>query len=132
MTIVEALVKLRNDLKTWVTNNLNALNAKIDEKTIPIDSELDITSANPVQNKAIVTAIDNLRNELHDHGNKNELDKITEGKVATWDAKVDANYVDTAVTNAVGDVITNDEIDEICAGTLTTFLDSISSEEVSF
>lgn len=28
--------------------------------------------------------------------------------------------------------ITNEEIDEICSGTLTTFLEDIASEEVSF
>jgi ABC-type Zn uptake system ZnuABC Zn-binding protein ZnuA len=48
MNILETLVQLRDDLKTWVTNNLNALNKKIDEKTIPIDSELSTTSTNPV------------------------------------------------------------------------------------
>ena len=32
----------------------------------------------------------------------------------------------------VNESITNDEIDEICSGTLTTFLDDISSEEVIF
>ena len=60
MNILNALKQLRDDIKAWVTNNLNALNAKIDEKTIPIDSELSSTSTNPVQNKAIKKAIDNI------------------------------------------------------------------------
>jgi maltodextrin utilization protein YvdJ len=60
MNILETLVQLRDDLKTWVTNNLNALNAKIDEKTIPIDKELSATSTNPVQNKTITNAINNI------------------------------------------------------------------------
>lgn len=57
MNILQILKQLRDDLKAWATNNFNALNAKIDEKTIPIDSELDQTSTNPVQNKAIATEV---------------------------------------------------------------------------
>ena len=60
MNILQILKQLRDDIKAWVTNNLNALNAKIDEKTIPIDSELSSTSTNPVQNKAIANAINNI------------------------------------------------------------------------
>lgn len=66
MNILETLVQLRDDLKTWVTNNLNALNKKIDEKTIPIDSELSATSTNPVQNKAINAEISSLNNLIGD------------------------------------------------------------------
>ena len=57
MNILQILKQLRDDIKAWVTINLNALNAKIDEKTIPIDSELDENSTNPVQNKTIATEI---------------------------------------------------------------------------
>lgn len=60
MNIIQTLQELRNDIKIWVTNNLNALNNKIDEKTIPIDEKLDSTSSNPVQNKAIVKAINSI------------------------------------------------------------------------
>ena len=62
MNILEILVQLRDDLKTWVTNNLNALNNKIDEKTIPIDNKLSATSTNPVQNKVINAEISSLSN----------------------------------------------------------------------
>lgn len=64
MNILETLVKLRDDIKTWVANNLNALNAKIDEKTIPIDSELDSESVNPVQNQVIAKEIDSINNRV--------------------------------------------------------------------
>ena len=66
MNIVNALKQLRDDIKTWVTNNLNALNAKIDEKTIPIDSELSSTSTNPVQNQAISKEIDSINDRVGD------------------------------------------------------------------
>lgn len=66
MNILNALKQLRDDIKTWVTNNLNALNAKIDEKTIPIDSELSSTSTNPVQNKAITTEIADINKRVGD------------------------------------------------------------------
>lgn len=60
MNILDALKRLRDDIKAWVTINLNALNAKIDEKTIPIDNEFSETSTNPVQNKTITNAINNI------------------------------------------------------------------------
>ena len=60
MQILDALKQLRDDIKIWAINNFNALNAKIDEKTIPIDNELSTTSTNPVQNKAIANAIKNI------------------------------------------------------------------------
>lgn len=66
MNILNALKQLRDDIKTWVTNNLNALNKKIDEKTIPIDSKLDSTSTNPVQNKAIAKEIDSINDRVGD------------------------------------------------------------------
>ena len=57
MNILQTLQQLRDDIKSWVTVNLRDLNAKIDEKTIPIDNELDSTSENPIQNKAVATEI---------------------------------------------------------------------------
>ena len=66
MNILNALKQLRDDIKVWVTINLNALNAKIDEKTIPVDSELDTTSTNPVQNKVIAAEIEDINNRVGD------------------------------------------------------------------
>lgn len=78
MNILNALKQLRDDIKTWVTNNLNALNAKIDEKTIPIDSELSSTSTNPVQNKAIKKAIDNIPTFSGDYNDLTNAPDISE------------------------------------------------------
>lgn len=66
MNILNVLKKLRDDIKTWATNNFNYLNSKIDEKTIPIDNELDITSTNPVQNKAIATEVADINRRVGD------------------------------------------------------------------
>lgn len=83
MTIIEALVQLRNDLKLWVTNNLRTKVDKVDgmglstndftteekEKLaaldpdatkVTVDSELSSTSTNPVQNKVIYAKLDEL------------------------------------------------------------------------
>ena len=73
MNILQAFQQLRDDIKLWVTNNLNALSAKIDEKTIPIDNELDTTSTNPVQNKAIATEIDNINKRVGDTSVANQI-----------------------------------------------------------
>lgn len=45
MTIVEALIQLRDDIKTWVANNLEALNTKIDNKSEFSGSYNDLTDA---------------------------------------------------------------------------------------
>lgn len=60
MELIKVLQKLRDDIKTWVTNNMQVLNSKIDACNIPIDAELSATSTNPVQNKAVNKAIDEL------------------------------------------------------------------------
>ena len=64
MDILKSLKRLRDELRLWVINNLNALNAKIEERTIHIDSKLDTSSSNPVQNKAIAKKIDELSIEI--------------------------------------------------------------------
>lgn len=61
MGILEALQQLRDDVKTWVTNNLNVLNTKIEENTITVDDELSESSENPVQNKVIAEALNNAK-----------------------------------------------------------------------
>ncbi len=66
MNILETLVQIRDDLKTWVTNNINAINSKIDEKTIPIDNELSAESTNPVQNKIIHEKIEEINTLIGD------------------------------------------------------------------
>lgn len=78
MNILDALKQLRDDIKTWVTNNINALNAKIDEKTIPIDSELSSTSTNPVQNKTITNAINNIPRFSGSYNDLTDAPNITE------------------------------------------------------
>lgn len=73
MNILQVLKQLRDDLKTWATNNFNALNAKIEEKTIPIDSELDSNSTNPVQNKAITTEIADINERVGNTSVKTQI-----------------------------------------------------------
>ena len=73
MNILQTLKQLRDDIKSWVTVNLNALNAKIDEKTMPIDSELDATSTNPVQNKAIATEIADINKRVGNTSVKTQI-----------------------------------------------------------
>ncbi len=76
MTISESLKQLRDDLKLWVTNNLVALNTKIEMNTVPIDTALDNTSTNPVQNKAITEELDKLSAKIEDGGFTGEYEDI--------------------------------------------------------
>lgn len=78
MNILNALQQLRDDIKIWITNNLNALNSKIDEKTIPIDNELNSTSTNPVQNRVITNAINKISTFSGDYNDLTNAPNITE------------------------------------------------------
>lgn len=76
-----------------------------------VDTTLSSTSTNPVQNKVIDA----------------EFDAMVEAMGAletAIDGKADASHTHDAITNA--------EIDEICGGTMDNYLNSISSEGVSF
>ena len=89
MTIIEALVQLRNDLKLWVANNLrvklnknlgkeenankilatdsegNVITIDQNDVSIDIDSALSETSQNPVQNKVVTSALSNKLDSGH-------------------------------------------------------------------
>lgn len=118
MNIVDTLVQLRDDIKTWVTNNINALNAKIDEKTIPIDNELSSTSTNPVQNKAITNAINNIPkfsgsyNDLTDAPNIAEDDSgnmVITDEAGNIIFKADANGIHTTTVSLDGEVAASEK-----------------------
>lgn len=64
MNILDALKQLRDDIKTWATNNFKALENKIEESTLPVDEALDSTSSNPIQNKAVAEEITSLNNRV--------------------------------------------------------------------
>ena len=82
---------------------------KLEEITdYAIDSELSKTSSNPVKNSVI--------NE--------EFEAVSEAMLALESA------IDDKLD--ISNTITNEEIDEICSGTMTSYLDSISSEGRSF
>lgn len=112
MNILDTLKQLRDDIKTWVTNNLNALNAKIDEKTIPIDSELSSTSTNPVQNKVIKKAIDNIpkfSGDYNDLTNAPDISEDDSGNMMITDEsgniifKADADGIHTTAVSLNGE-----------------------------
>lgn len=78
MNILQTLKQLRDDLKAWAIANLNALDAKIDLNTISVDSELDSKSTNPVQNKTITKAINNIPKFSGDYNDLTNAPNIVE------------------------------------------------------
>lgn len=63
--------------------------------------------------------------------------KIIGNTTATPNPRPDWNQTDATKADYIKNkpdisAITDEEIDEICSGTLTTFLESISAEEESF
>lgn len=129
MNILDALKQLRDDIKTWVTNNLNALNAKIDEKTIPIDNKLNTTSTNPVQNKVITNAINNIPRFSGDYNDLTNAPNITEdesGNMIIADEsgniifKVDANGTNTTALILNGEKAATEEYVDAAIAELPT------------
>ena len=101
MNILETLVQLRDDIKTWVTNNIQELNVKIDENTIPVDSELSATSTNPVQNQAITNAINSIptfSGDYNDLANKPEIPSVEGLATETYVQEQVAGVVDETLT----------------------------------
>lgn len=104
MTILQALKQLRDDLKLWVTNNLKALNDKIDEKTVPIDSELNIESTNLVQNRAIAEELNKLSTKIDENlGFSGEYSDIQNAPDILDDASGNLTIIDK-VGNVIFDV----------------------------
>jgi hypothetical protein len=126
MNILETLKQLRDDIKLWVTNNLNALNAKIDEKTIPIDSKLSTTSTNPVQNKTITEALNNVprfSGDYNDLANAPNIAEDDSGSLVIADEagnaifKADADGIHTTALSLNGEAAaTENYVDEAIAG----------------
>lgn len=113
MNILEALTQMRDDLKTWVTNNLNAINSKIDEKTIPIDNELSAESTNPVQNKVIQEKIDEINTLI---GDEPVADQISAAIASQNHFSGDYNDLTNApniVENENGNMVISDETGNI-------------------
>ena len=78
MNILQALKQLRDDLKAWATANINALNSKIDLNTVYVDSELDSNSTNPIQNKVVTKAINNIPRFSGDYNDLTNAPNIEE------------------------------------------------------
>ena len=113
MNILQILKQLRDDIKVWVTNNLNALNAKIDEKTIPIDNELDENSVNPVQNKTIATEIADINNRV---GNTSVATQISDAVKSIPKFSGDYNDLVNApdiVEDEKGNIVIADELGNV-------------------
>ena len=112
MNILQALKQLRDDLKTWVTANINALNSKIDLNTVYVDNKLDSTSTNPVQNKVVTNAINNIPRFSGDYNDLTNAPNISEddsGNIVIADEtgniifKADAEGVHTTAISINGD-----------------------------
>lgn len=88
MNILQILVKLRDDIRTWVTKNLQYLNEKIDANNANIT---EIISKN----------ISKTNDELLSHTNNNDVHVTVEDK-ANWDNKVDINHDHSAITGNAG------------------------------
>ena len=136
MDILNAVKQLRDDIKIWATNNLNALNAKIDEKTILVDSELSSTSTNPVQNNVITNAINNIPRFSGDYNDLTNAPNIAEddsgNMVITDEAgniifRVDAGGAHT--TQLIADEATIGGIDISYA--IPNLMDLVGDEKVS-
>lgn len=79
MTILEALIQLRDDIKTWVANNLNqkvSISRKINGKELSADITLtaeDIGADTSGSASAIQSNLDIVSTELTEHTNNSDI-----------------------------------------------------------
>ena len=76
MTIIEALIQLRNDLKLWVANNIRALNSKIEaleHKTASTNLVIKAQSGKDADGNGIVTLIDSTFEEMETAANAGRM-----------------------------------------------------------
>ena len=98
MTILQALIQLRNDLKLWVTNNLNVkMNKNLGEKEsgkfLSVDSNGDV-----ITTKIEVSNITNLQSSLDGKANTEHthtMDQIDELQTTLNNA---LQYVESSVS----------------------------------
>ena len=139
MNLLEAIKRLRDDIKTWVIVNLNALNNKIDEKTFPVDNRLDSTSTNPVQNKVITKALNNVPRFSGDYNDLTNAPNIAEddsGNLVITDEsgniifKADAEGIHTTALSLNGEsAATEAYVDEAVASIPEVNLTGYATED---
>lgn len=124
MTILEALIQLRNDLKLWVTNNLRVklnrnLGADEKDKFLTVDDAGDI----------VTTSIDASITELsHMSGVTSNVQEQLDGKADvnhTHDNYLEADDISGLATNASVQELSNtvSDLDEVVAGLQTSVND---------
>ena len=137
MNILQIFKKLRDDIKTWATNNLKALDEKIDKKTFPIDNSLSSTSTNPVQNKMVTNAINNIPRFSGAYNDLTNAPSIEEDgsdtltiadNVGNIILKVDPNGMSTTKINVQNDILLNGE--QVATKNYVTNITINNSEEV--
>lgn len=107
MNILEILVKLRDDLKTWVTNNLLVLKEEIEESKFSreyedlfgkpdIDGKIE-NAIEPLENKLnelsteIGEEVESLNTNFSSHKEKNDI-HVSLAEKHRWDSKADSNH----------------------------------------
>lgn len=87
-----------------------------------LTSESITNALSAAQGKALNDRLVVVETDKHTHANKGELDKVTDGKVAAWDAKAEANH-----THELADV--TDMFDVIDAVDNTSATDALSANQ---
>ena len=116
MTIIETLIQLRNDIKDWVTNNLVALNEKIDNKSEFSGDYNDLTNKpNVLDDSSDSLNVVDLNNNVILRVDK---DGLTTTNVNANNVVVDGHNVSDAIdeienlNNLVGDTSVSSQIEE--------------------
>lgn len=135
MQILQVFKQLRDDLKSWVTNNLTALDNKIDKNVVHVDNELDSTSSNPVRNSVVTNAINSIPKFSGDYNDLTNAPNITEddsGNIVIADEsgniifKADANGMHTTSLTLNGESVT-DIIDDKVASLVDSAPDTLNT-----
>lgn len=105
MHILQVIKKLKEDIVSWVTLNINALNAKIDSKTVPIDDKLDPNSTNPVQNKVINSKIADINNRVGITSVASQIDNAINNLEVDYNDLINAPNIETSIDAEENEVL---------------------------
>jgi uncharacterized protein (DUF4213/DUF364 family) len=112
-----------SEYETHTYSLFNETLVQLDEKYLPdtVVLESELTEKGYQTEEQVTTIVNNALDETIDYVTNQDVVILAEAQA----------YADSLIGTGIS-AITIEEIDEICNGTLNTFLDEIASEEVSF
>lgn len=108
-------------------NNIDSTLKELGNKTIDVDAELKLDSANPVQNKAVKKAVDDLDTKINNKANSTDLTTAT-GKIDTLEANAATILTVTGEGNGISSISKSGKTLTATKGTFVTSLNGYATQ----